>query len=87
MINGKTKSGFRYSIDENVITDFEFIENLENVMDNGAGLSKALIILLGEKQKKALINYVRDKKTKRVPIKNVMKEVEDILSNPKIKNL
>lgn len=87
MIKGKTKSGFRYSIDENVITDFEFIENLEKVMDNGAGLSKALIILLGEKQKKALINYVRDKKTKRVPIKNVMKEVEDILSNPKIKNL
>ena len=46
MINGKTKSGFKYSIDENVITDFEFIENLEKVMDNGAGLSKALIILL-----------------------------------------
>lgn len=40
MIKGKTKSGFRYSIDENVITDFEFIENLEKVMDNGAGLSK-----------------------------------------------
>lgn len=87
MIDGKTKSGFRYSIDENVITDFEFIENLENVMENGVGLSKTLVILLGEKQKKALINYVRDKKTKRVPIKNVMKEVEDILSNPKIKNL
>lgn len=87
MISGKTKSGFKYSIDENVITDFEFLENLENVMDNGVGLSKTLIILLGEKQKKALINYVRDKKTKRVPVKNVMKEVEDILSNPKIKNL
>ena len=87
MIDGKTKSGFRYSIDENVITDFEFIENLENVMENGVGLSKTLVILLGEKQKKDLINYVRDKKTKRVPIKNVMKEVEDILSNPKIKNL
>lgn len=87
MINGKTKSGFRYSIDENVITDFEFIENLENVMENGVGLSKTLVILLGEKQKKALINYVRDKKTKRVPIKDVMKEVENILSNPKIKNL
>lgn len=87
MIDGKTKSGFRYSIDKNVITDFEFIENLENVMENGVGLSKTLVILLGEKQKKALINYVRDKKTKRVPIKDVMKEVEDILSNPKIKNL
>lgn len=87
MIKGKTKSGFRYSIDENAITDFDFIENLENVMDNGAGLSKTLIILLGEKQKKALINYVRDKKTKRVPVKDVMKEVEDILSNPKLKNL
>ena len=87
MIKGKTKSGFRYSIDENVITDFEFIENLEKVMDNGAGLSKALIILLGEKQKKALINFVRDKKAKRVPVKNVIKEVEDMLSNPKIKNL
>lgn len=87
MIKGKTKSGFRYSIDENVITDFEFIENLEKVMDNGAGLSKALIILLGEKQKKALINHVRDKKTKRVPVKNVIKEVEDMLSNPKLKNL
>ncbi len=87
MIDGKTKSGFKYSIDENVITDFEFIENLENVMENGVGLSKTLVILLGEKQKKALINYVRDKKTKRVPIKDVMKEVEDILSNPKIKNL
>lgn len=87
MINGKTKSGFRYSIDENVITDFEFLENLENVMENGTGLSKTLIFLLGEKQKKALVNYVRDKKTKRVPIKDLMKEVEDILSNPKIKNL
>ncbi len=87
MINGKTKSGFRYSIDENVITDFEFLENLENVMENGTGLSKTLIFLLGEKQKKALVNYVRDKKTKRVPVKNLMKEVEDILSNPKLKNL
>lgn len=87
MINGKTKSGFRYSIDENVITDFEFLENLENVMENGTGLSKTLIFLLGEKQKKALVNYIRDKKTKRVPVKDLMKEVEDILSNPKIKNL
>ncbi len=87
MINGKTKSGFRYSIDENVITDFEFLENLENVMENGTGLSKTLIFLLGEKQKNALVNYVRDKKTKRVPVKNLMKEVEDILSNPKLKNL
>lgn len=87
MISGKTKSGFNYSIDENVITDFEFLEKLENVMDNGIGLSKTLIFLLGEKQKKALVNYVRDKKTKRVPIKDLMKEVEDILSNPKIKNL
>lgn len=87
MINGKTKSGFRYSIDENVITDFEFLENLENVMENGTGLSKTLIFLLGEKQKKALVNYVRDKKTKRVPVKDLMKEVEDILSNPKLKNL
>lgn len=87
MINGKTKSGFKYSIDENVITDFEFIENLENVMENGVGLSKTLVILLGEKQKKALVNYVRDKKTKRVPVKDLMKEVEDILSNPKLKNL
>lgn len=87
MINGKTKSGFRYSIDENVITDFEFLENLENVMENGTGLSKTLVILLGEKQKKALVNYVRDKKTKRVPVKDLMKEVEDILSNPKLKNL
>ena len=80
MIEGKTKSGFAYSIDEENV-DQEFLDALSEAEDGDPlKVSKALRMLLGDEQRKKLYEHLRNEKG-HVPVKEVMEAFRDILSN------
>jgi len=76
-IHGETSTGFKYTIDPEVIHDMEFIELAAEVDGNGLLFPKFLESMLGAKQKQALYDHVRNKKG-RVLIESVKAEVEEI---------
>lgn len=76
----KTKSGFTFSLSEDVRDDMELLESfIEIDQGNTNALPKLLIALLGEKQKKDLYEHCRSKKTGRVSAKKVISELKEIL--------
>ena len=78
MVKGTTESGFAYSIDPEVVRDMEFIELAAAAKDDGLLLPKLIVRVLGEKQKKALYEHVRNKKGF-VPVEAISSELEEIL--------
>ena len=78
MIKGKTKSGFEFQLDENVMNNMELIEELSAV-DQGdiTALPKVLVTLLGAEKKKELYDHLRTE-DERVPIDLLMEEVKEI---------
>lgn len=77
MVKGTTTTGFKFSIDPDAIKDMEFIELAAAADENGLMLPKMLVKLLGEKQKKALYDHVRNKKG-RVMADDVSNEVTEM---------
>jgi len=65
IIHVKTASGFEADIRTDALDDFELIEDLARI-DKGdlLAVSSALSRLLGEEQKKKLLEFCRDPKTK-----------------------
>lgn len=83
---GKTKSGFVYTLDPNKLDDFELLEKLAGVDDNILDLPKILVMLLGKEQKDKLYDHVRTEDG-RVPIQKVTEEIMDIFTaNKEVKN-
>lgn len=84
MINGKTKSGFQFSVDENCMNDMELVDILADPSADDAFRMSALVKkLFPGDQRKALYDHVRV--NGRVPVDAVMKEVEDVfhfMGNP-----
>ncbi len=82
MIQGETKSGFRFAVPEDVVNDMELFEAL---CDLDAGDGRAVVPVcrqvLGE-QKKALYEHLRTEGG-RVPVDRVVEEIYDILSSIK----
>lgn len=67
MRSGKLKNGFEYKFDEGVMNDMEFLDALyESQGKAPLRISEVITKLLGEEQKQALYDYVRDKETGRV---------------------
>lgn len=85
MIKGKTKTGFKFEIQEEIANDYEFIENLSQIDEHPEIYPKILKSTLGEVQYEALKNHVRDE-TGKVPLDKITEEFGDILSNSKLKN-
>ena len=79
MVSGTTSSGFAVKVDPEVIQDMEFIELAAEAQNNGLLLPKLIEMVLGEKQKAALYDHVRNKKG-RVLVSAVSDEFEEILS-------
>ena len=80
MIEGKTKSGFVYAVDEDSV-DQEFLDALAEANDGDLlKVSKALRLLLGDEQRKRLYDHLRDEKG-HVPVKAVMEAFGALLSN------
>lgn len=87
MINGKTKSGFEFGIDEEELDDYELLEMLCEIDKGNISLiTDTARKILGEEQLKELKEHVRNEKGK-VSAKKMTEEIEQILSfNSKGKN-
>ena len=84
MIKGKTKSGFKFSYDEQALNDMEFLDALvEAQSGNDLATLKAQSYmvkkLLGEDQRAKLDDHVRTKEG-RVPIEAVEQELADMMA-------
>lgn len=86
MIKGKTKTGFQFKIEEEVLNDYELIEMFAEVDENPLLVPKLVKTILGEEQKNKLIDHVRDEKGIAKADKIAM-ELENILmSSAETKN-
>lgn len=90
MITGKTKLGFNFSIKEEMLDNWEVVEQLA-LMDEGnmTGLLKVGPMLLGEKQFNKLKAYVKKKGNGIIRVSVMTEEITSIikaLSNSDVKN-
>lgn len=81
MITGKTESGFEFCIEEEFRDDYEILELLVDVDKGEVGsIIQVINKLLGEEQKNALKEHIRNEKG-RVPVMKMMEEVKSILGS------
>lgn len=59
MIEGITKSGFKFSIREELADDYELLELIGEIDENPAKVDALLVKLLGKEQKNALKEHLR----------------------------
>lgn len=85
MLKGELKSGFKFEIEDSRLNNFELLEVLSEVDANPLLLPKLLKMLLGDEQKKALLDHLRDKNGM-VPSKGVSEAVMEIFQTEKVKN-
>lgn len=86
MLKGTTKSGFNFELNEDDLDDYELFELIAGVSENQFLLPKLVVKLLGEEQKKRLLDHVRAPDG-RVPLTVIDKEITDIFGMSKeIKN-
>lgn len=84
MIEGKTASGFEFSVDERVVTDFTFLELLTAMEDRKDQARQGIAILtvpgrlLGDAGKAALIEHCRDDDGY-VPTARMIEEIRNII--------
>lgn len=81
MKKGITSSGFKYSINEENLDDWNFLKVLKEI-DNGEiqRIVDFVPMLLGEKQARQLEKYL-EKKEGKVRISSVSREIEEILAS------
>ncbi len=86
-ITGKTSSGFSYSFDNRILTDWDFVSLLGSITDEEkkeaekiASLQKLLKLILGESQTSDLVKHIRDLNDGFAPLEEVMKEFGEITS-------
>ena len=83
MKTGTTASGFAYSLDEDVMDDYELLEMFCEIdAGNNSLITKAAKQLLGEEQLSALKEHLRNEKGK-VPATKMVEEITQILSENK----
>lgn len=79
-MKGTTRSGFAFEVDENAFNDMEVVDVLSSEeMHSTYKMSFLVSRVLGEKQKKALYDHLRDA-SGRVPVDAVEREMEDIFA-------
>lgn len=91
MIEGKTKTGFKFKIDERIISDLRVFEQI-TILQNGnpseiMAATVTLVELIFGKDKKKLEEHIAKKNDGYVPIEVVTQELLDVLtSNQQLKN-
>ena len=78
MIEGRTRTGFEFSVDEDIIRDMEFVELAAEAQDNGLLLPRLIEMVVGKEQKKAMYDHVRNENG-RVLMEKVNAEFEDVI--------
>lgn len=86
MLKGKTKSGFEFEVTDDTLNDYQLLEILSEVDGNPLLVPKLVKVLLGEAQKKKLMEHLRTEKGN-VPTEAVSTEIMEIFeSGNKLKN-
>ena len=79
MIEGVTRSGFKFCVDENFANDMEIVDILaDDNIDDSIRASRIVKKLLPGEQRTALYNHLR--KDGRVPVDAVVAAVQDIFA-------
>ena len=76
----KLDNGFGCTVDDDIFDDMELVEDLAETEENPLKIRNVLNRVLGEEQKKALYESVRDPKSGRVPVEEGSKALFDIMS-------
>lgn len=80
MKKGKTQSGFKYEIDENVLDDMELIDAMALAQgEDPTQISVVVLKLFGKEQRKRLYDHVRD--NGRVPVNKIADIITEILES------
>ena len=80
MVKGTTGTGFKFKVNEKMLQNVEFLEDFYKVQHgDGLGVFPILDKLLGEEQKKALYDHIRDKDGI-VNVEDLTHQLEDIFS-------
>ena len=91
-MNGKTKSGFEYSCDDRIFSDWRFTMAVSKTqsgtdLERLAGAEQMIELLLGRNEYDRLLAHIASKNDGFVPAETVMAEVTEILnSNNESKN-
>lgn len=86
MINGKTASGFEYTLDPDKLNDYELLEKIGEMEENPFALTSVVNMVLGREQAKKLKDHIRSKNGT-VPIEKMTTEITEIFNTqPQIKN-
>lgn len=86
MITGTTASGFAFAITDEALNDWELVEDLTRIDAGQPGtMVSAVRRLLGEDGYKALKEHCRTS-SGRVGAAEMLRELEDIFANVKLKN-
>lgn len=84
MVSGKTKTGFEYTVNEAIRTDWRFVKALADADSSDAsrqlaGAVRMVTLLLGEKGEAELEKHVAQEDGI-VPTESIINEVRDILN-------
>lgn len=91
MVNGKTKSGFKYKIDERMLNDWRLLKYIalsesSDESEQILGATKLVSLLLGD-QEQALMEHLQKKNDGFVPATAMTEVVAEIMTSVKeIKN-
>ena len=89
MISGTTRSGFEYTVDERILTDWRFTmaltktQNGKNELEQIAGAQEMVVLMLGKEGVEALTSHIAEANDGFVPADAVMNEVKEMLENAK----
>lgn len=77
MVQGKTRTGFEFTVDEAILNDMELIDALADTMgENPLAFSVVCTKLFGAEQKKRLYDHCREEG--RVPVQKISEEIADV---------
>ena len=87
MIEGKTKTGFKFKVDERVLNDWRLITNIELaesevLTDKVKGVTALVHLLLGENEEK-LMDHIAKKNDGFIPTDAIINELASIISTTK----
>lgn len=88
MINGKTQTGFEFSMDERVLEDWSFLQAIADA-DSGEdsrvikGITELAGMIAGKDGMKKLIQHVKEHNEGYAPVTEVEKEIIDIINQSK----
>lgn len=81
MKKGKLSNGFEYAVDVAVLDDMELIDAMEQSQgDDPLKVSKVITMILGEEQKKAFYDSVRDENN-RVPVEKTVELFTELIES------